>query len=124
MMNPSSPVSSWVKGGNGFIESLMSSNMGGVSFLKLSLSEGMCTDILRTLTRFLFQDNFYQLMSNPYSLWSKRDAVGPTDYRVLKKIQKMKHIVEKLERANPVSLRKTLIAKSRMEPLATIPHTT
>ncbi|GKF02413.1 SKP1-like protein 1B [Tanacetum coccineum] len=44
--------------------------------------------------------------------------------RVLKKIQKMKHIVEKLERANPVSLRKTLIAKSRMETLATIPHTT
>ncbi|GKE13039.1 hypothetical protein Tco_1416590, partial [Tanacetum coccineum] len=39
MMNPLSPVSSWVKGGNGFIESLMSSNMGGGSFLKLSLSE-------------------------------------------------------------------------------------
>nr|GEW29039.1 hypothetical protein [Tanacetum cinerariifolium] len=61
--------------------------------IKLSSFIMVCMDILRTPTRFLFQDNFYQLakriqhenqrlLSNPYSLWSKRDvpSVGPTDY--------------------------------------------
>nr|GEW24478.1 RNA-directed DNA polymerase, eukaryota, reverse transcriptase zinc-binding domain protein [Tanacetum cinerariifolium] len=72
--------------------SLISSNMGGGSFLKFSLSKG-------TLTGFLFQDCFYQLakriqhenqrlLSNPYPIWSKRDvpSVGPTDYLSLPSI--------------------------------------
>nr|GEX49246.1 hypothetical protein [Tanacetum cinerariifolium] len=63
------------------------------SKIKLSKLSMICMDILGTLTRFLFQDNFYQLakriqhenqrlLSNPYPLWSKRDvpSVGPTDY--------------------------------------------
>ncbi|GJR27354.1 hypothetical protein Tco_1103586 [Tanacetum coccineum] len=133
----------------------------------------VCTDILGTPTGFFLQDNFYQLVSNPYSLWSKRDAALRTmliclsiesqadnhqlvegtwlipkvsdamkhrldkmnqqceprarerseadevkrasekksmKQKVLNKIQKKKHIPEKLERPNPVSLRKTLIA--------------